>query len=190
MSVVFTAVSMHWIPKQDNGSGSSNQNGSDNSCIQIYKNFINVAGEGAKMLCENTAPAAPQSTGSCPCNFDVEFWPTNETQILKTSKLSLCTGDLNNCITCDIKNGVFGSFTSLSVLVTLFDGSFPEPEDSLFFFTTEPSNLAGGTCGVDVSFTTEGGQLPMTSDQFPACISDMGALQNAYVALCSQSPPR
>ena len=68
--------------------GSPNQNGSDNSCIQIYKNFINVAGERAKIPCENTAPAAPQSTGSCPCNFDVEFWPTNETQILKTSDLA------------------------------------------------------------------------------------------------------
>ena len=176
--------------------GNPNQNGSDNSCIQIYKNFINVAGEDAKMPCKNTAPAAPQSTGNCPCNFDVESWTNNQTQILKRSNLSLCTGELNNCITCDIKNGSFGSFTSLSVLVNLFDGSVPEPEDSLFFFTTKPSDLAGGTCGVDVSlssgfmFTTPGNQLPLSSDQFPACISDMGALQNAYVALCSQSPPR
>jgi hypothetical protein len=26
--------------------------------------------------------------------------------------------------------------------------------------------------------------------QFPACISDLGALQSAYLALCNQSPPR
>ena len=171
----------------------SPHNASDQACTQVARNFYRATDK--RIFCGEPISSRSQF-GNCPCNFDVESWTNNQTQILKRSNLSLCTGELNNCITCDIKNGSFGSFTSLSVLVNLFDGSVPEPEDSLFFFTTKPSDLAGGTCGVDVSlssgfmFTTPGNQLPLSSDQFPACISDMGALQNAYVALCSQSPPR
>ena len=165
------------------------------SCTQIYENFMEVAGKDAKMPCENTTTVAPPSTASCPCDFDVESWVPNENQILKTFDLPLCTGSLTNCITCDINKSVFGSFTSLSVLVTLFDGSFPEPKDSLLFYITEPFDSAGETCGVDVSFNSPE-ETPITTEdpvsiaQFPACISDRGALQSAYLALCNQSPPR
>ncbi len=166
------------------------------SCTQIYENFMEVADEGEKMPCEgDSAQIAPPSTVSCPCNFNVESWVPNENQILKTFDLPLCTGPLTNCITCDINKSVFGSFTSLSVLVTLFDGSFPEPKDSLFFYITEPFDSAGETCGVDVSFNYSE-ETPITTvdpvsiAQFPACISDRGALQSAYLALCNQSPPR
>ncbi len=179
---------------------SANRNGSENSCTQIYENFMAVAGEDAKMPCgDDSAQVAPPSTASCPCDFDVESWVPNKNQILKTSNLPLCTGSLTNCITCDIKKSVFRSFTSLSVLVTLFDGSFPEPpepKDSLLFFITEPFDPpAGEACGVDVSFnspkeTPIETKDPVSIAQFPACISDLGALQSAYLALCSQSPPR
>ncbi len=175
---------------------SANRNGSENSCTQIYDNFMKVAGEGVKMPCEgDSAQAAPPSTASCPCEFDVESWVPNQNQILKTSNMPLCTGSLTNCITCDIKKSVFGTFTSLSVLVTLFDGRFPEPKDSLHFYITEPFEPpAGETWGVDVSFASSGTPIetedPVSIEQFPACISDLGSLQSAYLALCNQSPPR
>jgi len=172
----------------------SSENYGSPSCTQLRSNLERLPGSPEMPCGDDSTQAALPSTASCPCNFDGESWTNNETQILKRSDLSLCTGDFNNCITCDIKNGLFGSFTSLSVLVNLFDGSFPEPEDSLFFFITEPSDLAGGTCGVDVSFAASGTPIttedPVSIEQFPACISDIGALQSAYVALCSQSPPR
>ena len=120
----------------------------------------------------------------------------NQNQILKTSNLPLCTGSLTNCITCDIKKSVFVSFTSLSVLVNLFNGTVPEPKDSLHFYITEPFDPpAGEACGVDVSFnspkeTPIETEDPVSIEQFPACISDIGALQSAYIDLCSQSPPR
>jgi len=176
---------------------SNSPKASATSCTQIYENFMEVAGEGAKMTCEgDSAQVAPPSTASCPCNFDVESWVPNKNQILKLFNLPLCTGALTNCITCDINKSVFWPFTSLSVLVTLFDGRFPEPKDSLLFYITEPFEPpAGETCGVDVSFnspeeTPIETEDPVSIAQFPACISDIGALQSAYIDLCSQSPPR
>ncbi len=165
------------------------------SCTQLRSNFERLPGSPEMPCGDHSASVAPPSTASCPCNFDVASWVPNQTQILKTSDLPLCTGAFTNCITCDINKSVFGSFTSLSVLVNLFDGSFPEPKDSLLFFITEPFDPpAGETCVVDVSFASSGTPIttedPVRIEQFPACISDIGALQSAYIDLCSQSPPR
>jgi hypothetical protein len=79
--------------------------------------------------------------------------------------------------------------TLLGVLVNLFDGTSSQ-EDSLFFFTTEPTSQADGTCVSDGSFndgdpiTSLGDSL--TSEQFSACVSDIGVLQSAYTAMCSR----
>ncbi len=178
----------------------TNPKASQGACYQVAANFYNATGE--KISCDPSSPPDTSSPptesqpGSCPCDFDVESWVPNQNQILKTSNLPLCTGSLTNCITCDIKKSVFGSFTSLSVLVNLFNGTVPEPTDSLLFFITEPFDPpAGEACGVDVSFNSPK-ETPITTEdpvsiaQFPACISDREALQSAYLALCNQSPPR
>ena len=84
------------------------------------------------------------------------------------------------------------STTFLSVLVNLWTDGFSSQEDKLFFFTTEPSSLLGGACGADASFasgdsfTTPGGELPVTSEEFSACAADIGVLKDAYFGLCSR----
>jgi hypothetical protein len=84
------------------------------------------------------------------------------------------------------------STTFLSVLVNLWNDGFSSQEDKLLFFTTEPSTLLGGSCGADASFSsgdsymTPGGELPVTDQEFGACASDIGALQNTYAAMCNR----
>ncbi len=178
----------------------TNPKASQRACDQVAANFLNATKDVISCATstppDTSSPPTESQPGSCPCDFDVESWVPNQNQILKTSNLPLCTGSLTNCITCDIKTSVFGSFTSLSVLVNLFNGTVPEPKDSLLFFITEPFDPpAGEACGVDVSFNSPE-ETPITTEdpvsiaQFPACISDLGALQSAYLALCNQSPPR
>jgi hypothetical protein len=78
------------------------------------------------------------------------------------------------------------SSTLLSLQVT--NGS-PQG-DSLFFITTDPASINGGACAADALFstgdaiTTPGGEMPVTSEEFPACVSDIAALKSAYLALC------
>ncbi len=104
----------------------------------------------------------------------------------------MCNGTFDACMTCDI-NTLSGPTTFLGVTVNRWDNGFSSQEDTLFFLTTDPFSLAGGACGADASFasgytfTTEGGQLDVTNEQqFSACVSDIGALQSAYVAMCSR----
>ncbi len=165
---------------------SDSPKGSATSCTQIYENFMEVAGEGATMPCENTTPPSPQSTGGCPCNFNVQSW-TTLTQILPTN-LPMC-GEAP-CFMCQVSLIAGPTTTFLSVLVNLLDGS-STPEEKLLFFTTAPSS-GEGTCFSSSSFTsevpipTEGGQL--TIEQFSACVSDIGDLKDAYTSMCNQSP--
>ena len=52
-------------------------------------------------------------------------------------------------------------------------------QDTLFFYTD------GGACLVDVSFGATLEQ-PVTSVQFPACVSDIRALESAFAPMCPQ----
>ena len=164
----------------------SSENYGSPSCTQIYDNFMEVAGGGAKMPCgDDSAQVAPPSTASCPCNFNVQSW-TTLTQILPTN-LPMCGAE--PCIMCQISVNS-GPTTFLRVLVNLLDGASSQ-EEKLFFFTTVPSS-GEGTCFSDSSFTSgvpipiEDGQL--TIDQFLACVSDIGDLKDAYASMCNQSP--
>ncbi len=165
---------------------SGSPKGSTTSCTQIYENFMEVAGEGETMPCEITPPASPQSTGGCPCNFNVQSW-TALTQILPTN-LPMC--GKAPCFMCQVSLIAGPTTTFLSVLVNLLDGS-STPEEKLLFFTTEPSS-GEGTCFSSSSFTsevpipTEGG--PLTFDQYSACVSDIGDLKDAYTSMCNPSP--
>ena len=163
-------------------------NASDQACEQVLGDFSRAT-EGQRMPCEETE----SQLGSCPCNFDLQFW-TSQPQILPSSSLPMCsgTGGSNTCITCTISSPA-GLNTYLGVLVNLFTDGIGVEEDSLFFFTTDPSSPAGGTCVADTffggsgaTFTTEGGKLPLTSEQLSACLSDIGALKSAYVHMCSR----
>ncbi len=167
-----------------------NHNASDQACTQVATNFYRATGLD-KMPCYTAPSPAGSQLGSCPCNFDVQLW-TAQTQILDSTGLPMCNGTFDACMTCDI-NTLSGPTTFLGVTVNRWDNGFSSQEDTLFFFTTDPSSLAGGACGADISFasgytfTTEGGQLDVTSEQqFSACVSDIGALQSAYVAMCSR----
>ncbi len=165
-----------------------NRNESGRACTQVALNFSLATG-GHTMPCA-TQPAAPTGSplGSCPCNFDVEYW-TEQPQILDRPDPPLCTGDFSNCITCGINN-LSSSTTFLSILVNLWTDGFSSQEDKLFFFTAAPSPLLGGSCGVDASFasgdtfTTADGELPVTSGEFSACVSDIEDLKEEYLRLC------
>ncbi len=164
---------------------STSPKGSETSCTQIYENFMEVAGEGETMPCEITPPASPQSTGGCPCNFNVQSW-TALSQILPTN-LPMC-GEAP-CFMCQVSL-IDGPTTFLSVLVNLLDGASAQ-EDKLLFLTTAPST-GEGTCFSNSSFTsevpipTEGG--PLTFDHYSACVSDIGDLKDAYTSMCNPSP--
>ncbi len=167
------------------------RNASGRDCARVAWNFSRAT--GAKIMpCETPQDQPGPPTGSCPCNFDLQFW-TSQNQILDSTNLPLCTGtaDPNTCITCGI-NTMSSSTTFLSVLVNLWADGISSQEDKLFFFTTEPSSLLGGACGADISlssgyiFTTEGYQLPVTSEEFGACAFDIGILKDAYATMCSQ----
>jgi hypothetical protein len=90
----------------------------------------------------------------------------------------------------------FNSTTSLSVVVDRWvDGEFSS-EDALFFTATGPSQagacFAQRTVDFQVIYTTldpltqEAGELPVTSEEFPVCLSDMMAVKDAFLALCHQ----
>ena len=157
--------------------GSSDQNGSDESCTQIYDNFKEVAPAEIDMPCGG--PISPGSqVGSCPCNFNVQFW-TSKTQIVKTENAT--------DFTCTWLNSS-GPFTLMNLTV---DSS--STQDILTFVTTDPVSIQGGTCAYDAHFnsdttiiTTPGGELLVTPVDFPACVSDIAALRSAYLALCGQ----
>ena len=168
--------------------GNVDRNASGRACSQVAWNFSLATGEHT-MPCA-TQPAAPTGSplGSCPCNFDVEFW-TEQPQILDRPDPPLCTGDFSNCITCGINN-MSSSTTFLSILVNLWADGFSSQEDKLFFFTAAPSSLLGGSCGADASFasgdyfTTPDGELSVTSEEFSACVSDIEILKEEYLRLC------
>ncbi len=163
------------------------RNASARECSQVASNFIRATGM-EKMPCDTTIAPTDSPLGSCPCNFDVEFW-TEQPQILYRPDPPLCTGDFSNCITCGI-NSMSSSTTFLSILVNLWTDGFSSQEDKLFFFTAAPSSLLGGSCGVDASFasgdsfTTADGELPVTSGEFSACVSDIEDLKEEYLRLC------
>lgn len=167
------------------------RNASGRACSQVAANFMRAT--GSEVPCATQLPdPAEVPTGSCPCNFDLQHW-TGQPQILPSLHLPICTGtaDPGTCITCGINN-MSTSTTFLSVLVNLWTDGLSSQEDRLFFFTTEPSTLIGGSCGADVSFasgdsfTTPGGELPVTDQEFGACASDIGALQDTYAAMCNR----
>ena len=168
-------------------------NASARACSQVALNFTRATG-GDPMPCGTSEPALSTGSqlGSCPCNFDQQSW-TDQPQILPSLHIPICTGvaDSSTCITCGISD-LSGSMTLLGVLVNLWTDGFSAQEDRLFFFTTDPSTPVGGACGVDASFssgdsfTTPDGELPVTSEEFSACVSDIGALQSAYLAMCSR----
>lgn len=167
------------------------RNAPGRECAQVAWNFSEATG-GDPMPCETPANPSGSQTGSCPCNFDQQFW-TEQPQILPSPHLPSCTGtaDPSTCITCGI-NTMSASTTFLSILVNLWTDGFSSQEDKLFFFTTEPSSLLGGACGADASFasgdsfTTPGGELPVTSEEFSGCAADIGVLKDAYLGLCSR----
>ena len=167
------------------------RNASGQACAQVALSFSRATG-GDPMPCETSANPTGSQTGSCPCNFDSQFW-TEQPQILPSLHIPICTGtaDPSTCITCGI-NDMFASTTFLSVLVNLWTDGFSSQEDKLFFFTTEPSSLLGGACGADASFasgdsfTTPDGGLPVTNEESSACAADIGALQSAYATMCSR----
>jgi hypothetical protein len=163
------------------------RNNSGRACTQVALNFSLATG-GDLMPCAQSAAPTGSSLGSCPCNFDVEFW-TEQPQILDRPDPPLCTGDFSNCITCGINN-MSSSTTFLSILVNLWADGFSSQEDKLFFFTAAPSSLLGGSCGADGSFasgdsfTTPDGELSVTSGEFSACVSDIEILKEEYLRLC------
>ncbi len=168
-----------------------NRNMSGRACAQVADNFMRATGMD-KMPCYTAPSPTGTPLGSCPCNFDQQFW-TDQPQILHSSDIPICNGtaDPSTCITCGI-NDMFASTTFLSVLVNLWADGFSSQEDKLFFFTTDPSPLLGGACGADVSFasgdvfTTPDGELPVTSEEFSACAFDIGVLKDAYLGMCSR----
>lgn len=167
------------------------RNASGRACSQVAANFMRATGNEVPCAVQPSSPTE-SPVGSCPCNFDLQHW-TGQPQILPALHLPICTGTANEgtCITCGI-NSMSSSTTFLSVLVNLWTDGFSSQEDRLFFFTTEPSTLLGGSCGADASFssgdsfTTPGGELPVTDQEFGACASDIEALQNTYAAMCNR----
>ena len=165
-------------------------NASARACAQVALNFYRATDEQT-MPCVESVVQTETQPGSCPCNFDLQFW-TEPDQILPSSNLDICTGpeDPNTCLTCKISD-ISGSLTLLGILVDLFVPGLLPQEDKLFFFATEPSPLTGGACGADGSFasgfsyTTEGFELPVTSEEFAACAFDMGVLKDTYLAMCN-----
>ena len=163
------------------------RNAPGRECAQVAWNFSEATG-GDPMPCETPANPPGSQTGSCPCNFDQQFW-TEQPQILDRLDPPLCTGDFSNCITCGINN-MSSSTTFLSILVNLWADGFSSQEDKLFFFTAAPSSLLGGSCGADASFasgdyfTTPDGELSVTSEEFSACVSDIEILKEEYLRLC------
>ncbi len=165
---------------------------SGRACAQVADNFYRAT-EGTPMPCENiSSDPTGTPTGSCPCNFDLQFW-TAQPQILDSSHLPICTdtGDPSTCISCGIST-MSSSTTFLSILVNLWTDGLSSQEDKLFFFTSEPSSMFGGACGADASFasgdvfTTPDGELPVTSEEFGACAFDIVALKDTYATMCSQ----
>jgi hypothetical protein len=92
-------------------------------------------------------------------------------------------------MTCDI-NPSFGAITLLGITVNTWTQNSSSGEDTLFFVTTDPSSFFGGTCSVNALFsseyTFEENGLPVTNEQFLACVSDIAALQERYTAMCSR----
>ncbi len=155
------------------------------------------ATDGQPMPCAEPLAQTEPQPGSCPCNFDLQFWTEPDpidpiVQILPSYNLDICSGpdDPNTCLTCKVDH-MPGSFTLLGVLANRFvPGSFAE-EDKLLFFASEPPPLGAGACGVDASFasgfsyTTEGFELPvMTSEDSTACALDIEALAYAFDNMC------
>ncbi len=153
---------------------------------------------------DDDAGQTPQG-GNCPCNYDVAFWtePSLETPILRTEGLTACdpaSTSINTCFTCKITMWSFDTTTFLSKVVDLWDGDTRARQDALFFFATEPSPeppsvgacFAEGSVDSDIFYATfnpstqEDGELPVINAQFPMCLSDLTALQEAFLALCPQ----
>ncbi len=153
---------------------STDQIGSDNSCSQILANFQEVSNK--TMPCGEYISPGSQG-GSCPCNFGVQFWTSKTPQIVKTENAT--------AFTCTWLNSD-DPFTLMNLIV---DSS--STQDTLTFVAQDPS--MGGACAYDVHLntdaeiiTTPGGELPVTSEQFPACADDIAALRSAYLTLCGQ----
>ena len=94
----------------------------------------------------------------------------------------------------------FNSTTFLSAVVDLWvDGEVSREvstEDALFFTVTDSSEagacFAEGSVDFEQIYTTidpstqEVGGLSATDLEFPVCLSDMTAVQDAFLALCQQ----
>ncbi len=172
---------------------SPNPKGSEYSCTQILYNFGKVT--NVPMPCGALEPAAepppgpgpgpgPQ-LGSCPCSFDVAFWTIDN--------LSPLLADIN--LSSDIICSILPSdpnFSSLKFVQVLLNRLGTFEEDGMFFIVSHPSSSMGGRCTAEGSFKSEtimitgGSELPVTSEQFPLCASDIDALQARFLTLCGQ----
>jgi hypothetical protein len=181
---------------------SDNPKASQNACERVLVNFDEASG-GAVMPCL-VEPQPELGLYDCPCNFDVEFW-TDQAQILQTGNATACepgtmdppAGSATNaCFTCNVAMWSFNSTTSLSVVVDLWVDGEVSTEDALFFTATDPS--AAGACFAEGSvdfepiyttidpLTQEVGELPLTSEEFSVCLSDITAVRDTFLALCQQ----
>jgi len=178
---------------------SDNPKAAQKACEKVLANFDKAAG-GVTMPCMETE----LELYNCPCNFDVEFW-TDQAPILQTGNATACDpgtmdppagSSTTACFTCNVATWSFNSTTFLSVVVDLWVDGQASTEDALFFTATDPS--AAGACFAEGSVdfksiyatidpsTQEVGELPVTNEEFPVCLSDMTVVQDAFLALCQQ----
>ena len=151
---------------------------SEQTCTQVALNFSRATGGGEPNCGPSSAPTGSQ-LGSCPCNFDVQYWTSFKAQIVKTENAT--------AFTCTWVNSS-GPLTLMNLTV---DSS--STQDTLTFVATDPVSISGGTCAYDVDFdseptslTTPGGERLVNSEEFPACVSDIAALRDEYLILCGQ----
>jgi len=173
------------------------------ACDRVYESFERATQEEPPCYLQGVVEADPES--ECPCNFNVQFWtePTLETPILQTEGLIACDpadSSINSCFTCRVAMWSFDRTTFLSKVVGLWEGGTRIKKDDLYFLATEPwpePPLAGecfaqGSVNSEIFYATfnpstqQEGELLVTDTQFPVCLSDLTALQEAFLALCPQ----